>query len=119
MSPIVALLAAAAYVVLRRAILSLRMRGHDAAFALLNVAAIYAFFFRFKDEYHRFPLWFNLFFVSYLLMVTVQYVTMRVWSDRNDGRAWLAFATPILFLVLIRYTPIVWIAGLFSKYVHD
>jgi D-alanyl-lipoteichoic acid acyltransferase DltB (MBOAT superfamily) len=116
-SPGVALLAAGPYVLLGRWIVGLRSRGRDAAFASLNIAAVYAFFFWGKDD--RFALLFNLLFVAYLGLVATQYLALRAWATRSGGWPWLAFCVPIFFLAVIRYAPVVGLAGLVSGRVRE
>lgn len=117
MSMAMAWVSAAAYVLLGRLLLGMRGRGRDAAFALLNLAAVYLFFFWGKD--HRFKLLFTLMFLGYVVLVSLQYMLMRFWSRRAGWLPWAAFLTPILFLVLIRYTPVVELSRFISASVHD
>jgi D-alanyl-lipoteichoic acid acyltransferase DltB (MBOAT superfamily) len=99
------LLGSIAYVLLGRWFVA---RRAAAAFALLNVAALYIFFFYGKDV--RFQTLFNLLFVVYVALVSFQYVTLLVWAkgkDRSQGRGvWLAFFTPLAILAVIRYAPL-------------
>ena len=117
MTPNVALLVAAAYVVLGRLLVGIRARWAEAAFALLNLAAAYLFFF-----FHKQPgldALLVMFFLAYVALVSVQYVAMRRWS-RSPGRwPWVAFAVPIAALVVIRYAPIAPVARLFSGYIYN
>jgi D-alanyl-lipoteichoic acid acyltransferase DltB (MBOAT superfamily) len=104
MTPEMAMVAAAVYVLLGRWLASRNWRGRHAAFALLNVAAVYGFFFWGKDQ--RFTLLFNLAFLVYLALVCAQYIALRWWSARSDWVAWLAFFIPLGILVVIRYLPV-------------
>jgi D-alanyl-lipoteichoic acid acyltransferase DltB (MBOAT superfamily) len=104
------LLAAGVYVVLGRWLASLRMRGRDAAFALLNLAAAYFFFFWGKN--HRFT--FNLLLATYLVLVSAQYLALRRWSERSGWLSWLAFLMPVGILAAILYAPLGEIARLFG-----
>lgn len=117
MPPGVALLAAGLYVLLGRWIVRHRSRGQDAAFALVNLAAAYLFFFWGKDQ--RFALLFNLLFVAYLALVCIQYLALRFWGARSGWLPWLAFLVPILFLIVIRYAPLVALSGLVSGRVRE
>ena len=71
MTWVTTLFAAAAYVVLGRAIVSSRMRGSHTAFAMLNIAAVYFLCFWEKDRR------FTLIFAAYLALVSGQYLTLR------------------------------------------
>jgi D-alanyl-lipoteichoic acid acyltransferase DltB (MBOAT superfamily) len=106
------LVAAGVYVVLGRWLASLRMPGRDAAFALLNIATVYLFFF--WGNHDRFQLLFSLLFVTYLALVFTQYLTLRFWSERSGWLPWLAFLMPVGVLAAIRYAPLGDIARLFS-----
>src|SRR5690348_15857719 len=44
-------------------------------------------------------------FVAYLGVVVLQYLTLRLYAEREGWLPWLAFFTPILALVGIRYAP--------------
>jgi len=67
-----------------------------AAFALLNLAGFYHFF---MPPAHL-P-----FFVAYVAMVFLQYVSLFFFSKKGGWKPWLAFFTPILFLIIFRYVP--------------
>jgi D-alanyl-lipoteichoic acid acyltransferase DltB (MBOAT superfamily) len=95
----VQLLLAAGYLALGRWLVGSRARWRELAFALLNVAAVYVFFFLHKD-------WrFSLIYVVYLALVVGQYWALRWWSERRDWLPWLAFLAPLAGLILIRYVP--------------
>lgn len=117
MTQVTTWLAAGVYVLLGRVLVAQRFRGRGAAFALLNLAAVYLFFFWGRDA--RFVPLFTMLFVGYVAMVSVQYVTLRLWSGATGLRPWLAFLTPIIFLVAIRYTPVVTIAAHVSAKAHE
>jgi D-alanyl-lipoteichoic acid acyltransferase DltB (MBOAT superfamily) len=68
-------------------------------FALLNIAAVYLFFFQGEDSR---LLWT---FLAYLICVMIQYIALRLWAKREGALPWLAFFAPILFLVVVRYAP--------------
>ena len=99
------LLAAAAYVGLGRWLVGSQARWRDAAFALLNVAAVYVFFFAMDRR-------FTLVFVVYLALVMGQYLALRWWSTRAGWLPWLAFLTPIAVLAAVRYVP----PGMFARF---
>jgi len=77
-----------------------------AAFALLNVAGFYWFFYHGSDARYR-PI-----FLLYLTLVLVLYLAMRIFSGRAGWQPWLAFAAPLLALVCVRYVP----ASLFAQW---
>ena len=79
-----------------------RMRGwwRELAFAALNLAALYLFFFV-GEAGANMPA-----FLTYLGVVTLQYVTLRLFATRGGSLPWVAFATPIVALILVRYTPL-------------
>jgi D-alanyl-lipoteichoic acid acyltransferase DltB (MBOAT superfamily) len=71
----------------------------ELAFTGLNLAALYAFFFYDKGGHHV-PA-----FIAYLVLVGVQYLMLRLFAEQKGWLPWLAFFTPILFLILVRYAP--------------
>lgn len=71
----------------------------ELAFTGLNLAALYAFFFCDKESRSA-PV-----FVAYVVLVSVQYLMLRLFAERKGWLPWLAFFTPILFLSLARYAP--------------
>ena len=77
----------------------------DLAFAALNVAGIYFFFFSGKDSRYL-PT-----FLAYLGLAAFQYAMLRLTAGKQGWRPWLAFFTPILALVLVRYLPPSFYAG--------
>src|SRR5262245_39265313 len=76
------------------------MRGwpRELAFAALNLAAVYWLFFR--DDRQAAPA-----FGLYVALVVIQYGMLRLFAKRPGALPWLAFFTPILFLVLVRFLP--------------
>jgi D-alanyl-lipoteichoic acid acyltransferase DltB (MBOAT superfamily) len=73
----------------------------ELSFAALNVAALYLFFFDRPDADTRaIPTC-----LTYVALVIFQYVMFRVFVGKKGGLPWLAFFTPILVLVLVRYVP--------------
>jgi len=88
------------YVVAGRLVLAcLRGAARDFAFATLNVALLYLVFFHRGDPRHA-PT-----FVAYLAWVVFQYAMLRLFAQKGDWKPWLAFFTPILGLILVRYIP--------------
>src|ERR1700722_4459313 len=85
----------AAYLVMKR----LRGAGRDMVFAVLNIVALYLFFFYGRGNRSA------LTFLAYLSLAIVQYLTLRLFVKKSGWRPWLAIFTPILALVLIRYVP--------------
>jgi D-alanyl-lipoteichoic acid acyltransferase DltB (MBOAT superfamily) len=80
-------------------IMQCRGRGREIAFALLNLAGFYFFFVQGRDA--RAPI----FFAAYFFVISVQYMTLRWFTGKKGRLPWLAFFTPIFFLVAIRYLP--------------
>jgi D-alanyl-lipoteichoic acid acyltransferase DltB (MBOAT superfamily) len=77
----------------------LRGQAREFVFAILNLAALYLLFFYDKDGRNT-PA-----FVAYLTVVIIQYLMLRLFAERKGWLPWLAFFTPIMALVLIRYAP--------------
>jgi D-alanyl-lipoteichoic acid acyltransferase DltB (MBOAT superfamily) len=113
MSPGFALVAAAVYVLLCRGLLRLPTQARDLSFALLNIAAVFFFFFLHGEHYH--PLLYSLALTVYLGFVSLQYLALRSWGEAAGRRPWLAFFTPIAALIVIRYAPLTLLAGAISK----
>jgi D-alanyl-lipoteichoic acid acyltransferase DltB (MBOAT superfamily) len=74
-------------------------RAREIAFALLNLAGFYFFFVQGKDA--RAPV----FFAAYCFVISVQYLALRLFTEKKGWIPWLAFFTPIFFLIIIRYFP--------------
>lgn len=93
------LLGALTYLAAARAVLYLKSAGLRAMlFAVINVAAI-GLFFDMSDGRRRF-----LFLLAaYLSMVSFHYVMMRLFARRAGWWPWMAFASPIAALVVLRY----------------
>lgn len=91
------------------------MRGQrrDAAFAVLNLAAVYLFFFHGRSG-PALPM-----YCAYLALIVFQYGMLRLFAKSQDRKAWIAFFAPIAALISVRYTP-VWLppekAGHISSY---
>ena len=89
-----------------------RLRGarRELVFALVNVAGVYYFFFRGNGS-RSLPI-----FGAYLILVLIQYFMLRMFSERSGWKPWLAFFTPILALVVIRYVPSSLYAGMSGSF---
>jgi D-alanyl-lipoteichoic acid acyltransferase DltB (MBOAT superfamily) len=73
--------------------------GREVLFAALNIVALYWFFFRGEPGDSRYlPT-----FLAYVGLVVFQYLMLRLFAGKSGGWPWLAFFTPILFLILVRY----------------
>ena len=95
------IVAAGIYIVLGRLVMLVSSRRRDALFTLLNLAAVYVFFYSYGNAEIR--LFRGSLFLSYLGMVVLQYIILRLLSGKDAWSTWLAFLTPIAFLVLVRY----------------
>jgi D-alanyl-lipoteichoic acid acyltransferase DltB (MBOAT superfamily) len=73
--------------------------GRDTAFAALNVGALYLFFFYGRGAPY------SVAFGAYVALVLFQYLTLRLFAEKKGAQPLLAFFTPILALILIRYAP--------------
>ncbi len=95
-----------AYVLLGRWIVRRPVsRRQDILFGGLNLGGVYLLFFQGKGFY------FNVFFLVYLGLVILQYLLLRLFSQRGGWLPWLAFLCPIMALIVIRYGT----ASLFAK----
>lgn len=81
--------------VLRR----LRDVWREVAFVLLNMAGYYCFFVHGRDPRY------GLVLAVYVPLLFVQYLMLRLFADGKDWKPWLAFFTPILALIIVRYVP--------------
>ncbi len=72
-----------------------RLKGtaRDAVFGILNLAALYSFFFYGHPKR----------FCIYVMLVCGMYLALRLFGSRTGAWPWLAFSAPILLLVFIRY----------------
>jgi D-alanyl-lipoteichoic acid acyltransferase DltB (MBOAT superfamily) len=88
------------YIILGRLIVrQLTGSARTLLFAGLNLGFFYWLFFH--DEAVRSgPT-----FVAYLALVALQYVMLRAFALKEGWTPWVAFFTPILALVLVRYVP--------------
>lgn len=78
----------------------------EVAFVLLNMAGYYSLFIHGRDGRY------GLVLAVYIPLILVQYTTMRLFSDKEGWKPWLAFFTPIMALAMVRYVPASWYAGL-------
>ncbi len=69
------------------------------AFAALNLSVLYFVFFHGADGRYK-PT-----FLAYLALIVFQYAMLRVFAQSEGWKPWLAFFTPILALVFVRYIP--------------
>ena len=79
--------------------------GREVVFAGLNVAGYYFFFVRGSDSRYAHI------FLVYGLLVLVQFATLRLFADKKSWQPWIAFFTPLLALIVIRYVPPVFFIG--------
>lgn len=101
MSPTGAIIAACVYLALGRGVMSFPSRLRDVVFSILNVAAVFLFFYWNREtEYGRFR---AALFGSYVAMTVTQYLILRLSFGRSNWMSWIAFLTPIIFLIVIRY----------------
>lgn len=77
----------------RLTIRQLKGTARDAVFGILNLAALYGFFFYGHPKR----------FCIYVTLVCGMYLTLRLFGRRTGACPWLAFAAPILLLVFVRY----------------
>ena len=88
------------YIVAGRLILRfLKGAGRELAFAVLNLVVLYRIFFHGGDS-RSMPT-----FLAYLALIVFQYATLRAFAQKEGWKPWLAFFTPILALILVRYVP--------------
>ncbi len=112
------LLAACAYLMIGRWLMaSPRTRQWNVAFALLNLAAVYALILWGRDG--DFTLRFNLVFAGYVALVSAQYAALRFWKGRPGDLPWAAFLMPLGVLVSVRYVPFAGITRLFSARAYE
>ena len=73
--------------------------GREAVFAALNLGAVFWFLF-YGGKSHYVAR-----FIFYIGLITVQFIMLRLFAKREGGLPWLAFFTPILALIIVRYVP--------------
>lgn len=94
------LLAVVAYVVLGRIAVRSSSAIRDPAFAILNLLAVFVFYYWTPDTEVR--VFHSALFAAYVLMVIVQYGVFRLFGTRSGRAPWIAFMTPIAFLIAVR-----------------
>lgn len=83
-----------AYILAQRlTIQKLQGTVRDAVFGILNLAALYGFFFYGLPRR----------FCIYVMVVCGMYLALRLFGRRTGAWPWLAFGAPILLLVCVRY----------------
>ncbi len=92
----------AGYVVAARVLVKwFRGTWRELLFAALNIAALYWFLFhRPEHDSREVPT-----YLAYIALVIFQYVMFRAFVGKKGALPWLAFFTPILVLILVRYVP--------------
>jgi len=80
------------------------MRGltgnwRDVVFACINVAGVYWFLFYGQKSHYTER------FAVYLALIFFQYVMLRTFAQKEGGKPWLAFFTPIAGLIVLHYIP--------------
>jgi D-alanyl-lipoteichoic acid acyltransferase DltB (MBOAT superfamily) len=100
MSPHLLIVGLLGYVLAGRAVMR-RLKGlsREVLFVALNLAGV--FFFLFYGHHDHFALR----FIVYLALAGMQYLALRFFVTQKGWRPWLAFFTPILILIMIRYIP--------------
>ena len=91
------------YIVVGRFVIS-HMSGvpRDALFALLNVVGLYLIFFYSNDQMLSNHV-FTRMFPVYLVLIMAQYATMRLFAHKQGRLPWIAFFTPLVALIVVRY----------------
>ena len=94
------------YILASRFVLA-RLTGlwREVTFVLLNMAGYYCFYVQGHDTRYA------LILAVYVPLILLQYTTLRLFADGKDWKPWLAFFTPILALVIVRYVPTSCYAG--------
>jgi D-alanyl-lipoteichoic acid acyltransferase DltB (MBOAT superfamily) len=89
-----------AYVAISRFVVR-RLTGavREVVFAVLNLTAVYGFLFYGHNSYYTIR------FAVYIVLVALQFLTMRLFAERRGAWPWLAFLTPIAALIFFRYLP--------------
>lgn len=89
------------YVVLCRFVLwSWKGARREIAFLILNIAGVYGLLF-FGHGSHYLEA-----FLIYLALAFTQYLMLWIFLEWAKGWHWLAFFTPIIILILVRYVPV-------------
>ncbi len=95
-----------AFLILARlAMRCLTGQWRDVAFAAVNLVFVYLLFFKGEEQSGFWPSTsrYTATFIAYLGMVTLQYGVLRAFSRRGGFLPWLAFFTPILSLLAVRF----------------
>jgi D-alanyl-lipoteichoic acid acyltransferase DltB (MBOAT superfamily) len=71
----------------------------EVVFAFINLAGVYGFLFYGQQSHYDER------FVIYLLLIVFQYAMLRAFAEKEGGKPWLAFFTPIAALILFHYVP--------------
>ncbi len=87
-------------IALRCTVRYFRGQWRDLIFATLNLGGTYWFLFHGQNDH------FHVMFIVYVAVVVWQYVMLHLFSTRGGSKPWLAFAAPILFLIVVRYVPL-------------
>lgn len=94
-----------AYILACRLVLKhLEGQWREVLFALLNLGGLYFLLFD-QNDGRSLPT-----FLAYVLIVATCFGTLRCFVKRSGWLPWLAFFSPLSFLVLIRYAPTSWYA---------
>ncbi len=89
-----------AYVLAGRLVMRQLTGGlRETSLAGLNVGGVFVFIFYFGKEHYV------LRFVIYVALIVVLYLAMCLFADKSGGWPWLAFFTPIVALIVVRYVP--------------
>jgi D-alanyl-lipoteichoic acid acyltransferase DltB (MBOAT superfamily) len=74
--------------------------GREMIFAILNLFGVYMLLF-----YGRQPHYAGI-FLAYLAVIGFQFLMLWQFSEKKGWLPWLAFFTPIVALIVVRYTPV-------------
>ncbi|PWU18497.1 MAG: hypothetical protein C5B50_08920 [Verrucomicrobia bacterium] len=77
----------------------LKGKMREALFLLLNLAALYVFFFNAPDGRYLAT------YLAYIVLALICYVALRLTASKPGSLPWIAFFTPLLFWALVRYLP--------------
>ena len=105
------------FVLLARLLVWRRFQGRSMLFACLNLAAVYWCCFRGGDP--SLNLLLAVLFITYVLMVVLQYAALRCWARSPGWLPWIAFFIPVMWLVIIRYVPLTGIVAAVSPSVQE
>lgn len=100
------LVALVLYIALCRLVIR-RLGGiwREVIFAGLNIGSVYLLLFYGRQTYY------NGMFVLYLGLIFFQFLMLRLFSEKKGKLPWLAFFTPIIVLIIVRYAPVVGLAN--------